>query len=99
MMREDQIDPATMDVEHIAQISGAHRRALDVPARPSPAPRTFPSRLVARRLLPQYEVGWILLVRIDGDARARPLLVELAARQRAVIRPRGGFAQHFAAGL
>src|ERR1035437_2022772 len=75
MMRENQVDAAAMDIEHFTEIGGAHGRALDVPARTSPAPRAFPSRLIAGRLLPQHEVERALLVRIDGHARTRPLLV------------------------
>ncbi len=79
VMRKDQVEPAAMDVEDVAEIGGAHRRAFDVPAGTAPAPRAFPARLVVRRLLPEHEVGGILLVGIDGDARAGQLLVELAA--------------------
>src|SRR4051812_29349745 len=48
MMRKDQIESAAMDVEDITEIGGAHGGTLDVPARTSPAPRTFPTRLVLR---------------------------------------------------
>src|SRR5258708_29546431 len=79
MMRENEIQAAAVNIEDVAKISGAHRRALDVPARASPAPWAFPSRLIARRLLPQYEIERALLMCIDGNPRARPLLVELTA--------------------
>src|SRR5689334_547899 len=45
VMRKNQIPPAAMDVERLPQIFRAHGRALDMPARTSGAPRTFPSRL------------------------------------------------------
>src|SRR5450759_5453301 len=79
MMWENEVDAAAMDVEHFPEMSGAHGRALDVPARTSPAPRAFPSRLIAGGLLPQHKVGGIFLVCLDGDARAGELLIKLAA--------------------
>src|SRR5665213_1306537 len=57
MMRKDQVEPATMNVEDVAEIGRGHRGALDVPARTSPAPRTFPARFIDGRLLPQHEIG------------------------------------------
>ena len=96
VVRKDQVDAAAVNVEDIAEIGGAHRRALDVPARASPAPWAFPARLIAGRLLPQHEIERALLVGIDGDARAGTLLVELAARQRAIVRHRLHIEQDFA---
>ena len=88
-----------MNIEDVAEIGRTHGRALDVPARTSPAPWTFPARLVAGRLLPQHEVGGIFLVRVDRDARAGQLLIELAAGQRAIVRHRLHIEQNFAAGF
>ena len=34
VVREDEVEPAGMDVEHLAEMGPRHRRALDVPARP-----------------------------------------------------------------
>src|SRR6266851_8588461 len=76
VVRKDQVDAAAMNIEDLAEIGGAHGRALDVPARTSPAPWAFPSGLIAGRLLPQHEIERTLFMRIDGNARARPLLVE-----------------------
>src|SRR6185437_16552205 len=85
MVRKDQIDAAAMNVEDIAEIGGRHRGALDVPARTAPAPWTVPAGLAGRRLLPKDKIGRVLLVGIDRDARAGLLLLELAARQRAIV--------------
>src|SRR5215212_2988792 len=98
-MRKDEVDAAAVNIEDLAEIGRAHGRALDVPARASPAPRALPARLIAGGLLPQHEVERALLVRIDGDPRARPLLLELAARQRAIVRHRGRIEQNFASGF
>src|SRR6266446_7975707 len=43
VMGEDEIDAAAVDVEGFAQQGFAHRRAFDVPAGPSTAPRRIPS--------------------------------------------------------
>ena len=39
VVREAQVEPATVDVERAAQIAARHRRALDVPAGATIAPR------------------------------------------------------------
>ena len=57
MVREDQVQPATVDIEVLAEDRPAHRRALDVPARPARAPRALPRRLARLGLLPEREVG------------------------------------------
>src|SRR3954463_3109889 len=52
MVREDQIDSAAVDVETLAEMRLAHRRALDMPARPAASPGALPTRLVGVRRLP-----------------------------------------------
>src|SRR5262249_52869121 len=78
VMGKDQVDTAAMNIEDIAEIGGAHGRALDMPAGTSAAPRTFPAGLVTGGLLPQHEDERALLGGGDGDARAGPQFVELA---------------------
>jgi hypothetical protein len=56
VMREDQVAPAEMEVERLAQVRAAHRRAFDMPARPPRAPGTVPGRLARLGRLPQREV-------------------------------------------
>ena len=46
MVREDQIEAAAVNVEDVTEIGGTHRRALDVPARTTPAPWAFPTGFV-----------------------------------------------------
>ena len=87
-----------MDVEGLAQMRGAHRRAFDVPARPTAAPRTVPARLIGERRLPQHEVGRILLVRRHLDPRAGDQLVARAPRQSAVVAHARHAEQHVAFG-
>ena len=80
------IDAARVNVEHVAQILAAHRRALDVPARIPLAPRAVPLHdVVGLRLFPKREVGRVTLLRIDLDARAGLLLVQIEPRQLAVF--------------
>ena len=43
VMREDQVEPAAVDVERLAQHAAAHGRALDVPARAGLCPRGCPT--------------------------------------------------------
>src|SRR6185312_16739120 len=52
VVRKDQVEAAAMDVEDIAEIGRAHRRALDMPAWPAATPRAFPARLTGGGLLP-----------------------------------------------
>ena len=85
VVREDEVEAAGMDVEGLAQVLGAHRRAFDVPARPAAAPRARPARLIVGRGLPQHEVGGVLLVGRHLDPRAGDQLVARAPRQAAVV--------------
>ncbi len=66
VMREHQVDSTGVDVESFAEVALAHRRALDVPARPPAPERRIPGPaqlLVLRvRVLPEREVAHRLLV-------------------------------------
>src|SRR5260370_33258021 len=91
---EDEVEPAAMDVEGLAEMRLGHRRAFDVPTRPAAPPPlvlpgAVPPRQRRRRRLPQHEVASIALVGRHLDARALALLVEVLAREPAVIRHRG----------
>ena len=94
VVREHEVDAAAVDVEHLAQMLPAHRRALDVPARPAASPRALPAGKLRRRGLPQHEVGGVLLVGRDLDARAGDHFVERAPGEFAVTRHRGHMEQH-----
>ena len=82
VVREDEVDAAAVDVELRAQVERGHRRALQVPARPSPAPRRRPRRLARLGGLPQREVAGIALA--EGLGLALHDVVEPLAGQRAV---------------
>src|SRR4030095_2782032 len=77
VMREDQVLAAPVQVERRAEIFHGHRRALDVPARPSRAPRTLPRGLARLRALPEGEIARIALALVDLDASAGEQLVEI----------------------
>src|SRR5438445_6451840 len=101
MMRKHQVDTTRVDVEGVAKVALAHRRALDVPARPALSERRVPrgpDLLVTRlRLLPQREVAdRLLVVLVSGHAGtgAKPLPVEV--RQLAVVRKAGDAEIHVA---
>src|SRR5205085_7089678 len=89
VVRENEIEPAAMDVEGLAELGLAHRRAFDMPARPAAAPRAVPTGLVGGGGLPQHKIAGIALVGRDLDPRASDHLVAAAARELAVARPGG----------
>src|SRR5205814_7893599 len=56
---------ASVDLEARAEVLLRHRRALDVPARPPPAPRRVPPRVLPGLVrLPEREVARIPLERV-----------------------------------
>ncbi len=59
VVREDEIEPAAVDVESFAEDFFAHGRALNVPARTPCAPRAFPRRLAGLGRLPKSEIGHV----------------------------------------
>src|SRR5262249_3001672 len=86
VVREDQILAATMDVERRAEIFYGHRRALDVPAGTSFAPRTGPRRLARFGRLPEGKVARIAFALVDLDAGAPEQLVAVLPGQTTVGR-------------
>ncbi len=87
MVREDQVHSPAVDLEAVPEVLEAHRRALDVPARPPPAPGALPAPLTPLRALPQREVQRVALARLVSlDPRSGQELVEISARQLAVSR-------------
>ena len=87
VVREHQVHAAAVDVETLAQIAGAHGRALHMPAGESLAPRRRPAHdMFGRRLLPQREVVRMALVALTVQlAGVGYDIVEIAARKPAVI--------------
>src|SRR4029450_4738317 len=88
MVRKDEVESASVDLEAGTEVLLGHRRALDVPAAPPAAPRGLPPGVLARLVgLPEGEVPGILLERV----RLLLLhLVDLLTREGAV----GGKARH-----
>ena len=86
VVRKDEVEAAAMDVEGLAEMRLAHRRALDMPARPAAAPRARPAGQRLGRGLPQHEIGGIALEGRDLDPGAGDHLVARAAGEDAVIR-------------
>src|SRR3954468_7249061 len=86
VVREDEVEPAAVDLERRPVDLLRHHRALDVPARAAAAPRRVPPRVPRRRLirLPQREIARVALQR----ARLLPLLdlIRLLAGQPSVLR-------------
>src|SRR5438477_12811874 len=65
VVREHEVEPTAVDLEHGAEELLGHHRALDVPPRTAPSPRRIPCGVFARLVrLPEREVTRILLQRI-----------------------------------
>ena len=89
VVREDQVEPAAVDVEVLAQLGVSHRRALDVPARAPAPPGRVPGGVLARlRGLPEREVERRPLALARLDARPRDQLLRPLAGELAVARIR-----------
>src|SRR5690625_1062758 len=84
MMRKLKIQPATMNIEMIAQAAGRHGRALDMPARPANPPGRRPARLIRFSRFPEHEIERIALSLADLDTGTSSQIFELLARQLAV---------------
>src|SRR5579884_4397078 len=84
VVRENQVEPAAVNVEGLAEGALAHRRAFDVPAGTAAAPWARPAGLVGARRLPQHEIAGVLLVGRDLDPGAGDHVLAAAPRQRAV---------------
>ena len=69
-MGEDEVRPATLYVERVAQPVEGHRGALDVPAGPADTERGGPTGLAGALLQPQQAVERVLLARSVGVAAA-----------------------------
>src|SRR5215469_1339609 len=98
VMRKDEIETAGVDIEGLPQMGFAHRRALDVPARPPSAPRAIPAGKICIRRLPQHEIGRVTLVGRDVDPRACDHLFAAASRQHPVMGVGGDREQHMTLG-
>ena len=63
MVREDQIESTSVDIELLTEVLRTHRRALHMPARESFAPRTRPMHdMFGCSFLPQREIITVLLL-------------------------------------
>src|SRR6185312_3148974 len=81
---EDQVHSAAMDVEFGTQIGASHRRAFQMPAGASAAPRCGPGGFAGLGRLPQGEVALIAFA--GGRAFALMNVVDLVAGQLPVLR-------------
>src|SRR6476646_2115743 len=86
VMREDQVGSAAVNINLVAKGLARHRRALDVPAGPSLAPRTLPPRLAGFGSLPEGEVTWVMLALVRLDARSRKHRLGVAPREASIAR-------------
>ena len=92
VMREAQVEPTAVDVEILAEVLRRHGRALDVPARSAPTPRSRPrggAGLAGFVRLPQSEVPGVLLAPHVRIVRGFHVLEALVG-QFPIVRPRGG---------
>ena len=80
VMRKLQVLPAAVNVEMRSQQLRAHRRTLDVPARTPIAPGRLPKGLAFLGALPQDEIEWIALGRVDLDPLSGTQILERLPR-------------------
>ena len=88
MVREEVVDAAGVHVERFAEILHRHRRALDVPAWPTAAPRRIPDDIAVVRsvALPEGEVAYaFLLVFVLAHAGAAAHAPDVDVRGVAVV--------------
>ncbi len=89
MMRKDQVLASAVYIKSLAQVLGAHGRALYMPARPAPAPWTVPCRLTGLGCLPQHKVKRVFLARVHLHPGTGLHVPEAPAGKLAVFRPPG----------
>src|SRR5947208_2667390 len=95
-MRKDQIGPAAVDVELIAERLAGHRRALDVPARPPATPGARPCRLALAGALPQRKVARVAFARLELLRGGYQLAIQVAVAELAVVGERRDVEPHVA---
>src|SRR5260370_3684612 len=78
-----------MDIERLAQILRAHRRAFDMPAWPTLTPWAVPRGLPGFTRFPQGKIERRALALVDFDARSGLQLVDVFPGQLAVARKSG----------
>src|SRR5882762_4349786 len=83
-MRKLQVLPAAVNVEMRSQQFRAHCRALGVPARAPITPGRLPKGLAFLGVLPQGEIEWIALGRVDFDPLPGTQILERLPREFAV---------------
>ncbi len=86
-MRENEVHSSPVDIEVVAEVFPAHRRALAVPSRESVAPRTWPAHdMLWRSFLPKSEVHLVFLLPHSIELSALvDNIVEVAMREDAVV--------------
>lgn len=84
VVREDEILAAAVDIQRLAEVFHAHRRAFDMPARTAHPPRRFPRRLARLLRFPDGEIHRMALVRVNVDARAALQILKVLAAELAV---------------
>ena len=95
---KDEVGAAAMNVEFIAQMKLAHRRAFEMPPGPPEAPWAVPARRVRIGRFPQHEIRRILFVGRDLDPGAGDQFVAVAPRELAVIGHAGNVKEDMAVG-
>ena len=90
VMREGKVGAAAVDVDRSAQVAMHHSGALGVPTGTALAPGARPAGLAGLGGLPQGKVERVVLVLVLLDARANHKVVDVAARDLAIV----GIAAH-----
>src|SRR4030095_9938535 len=86
---KNQIPTAAVNIERLAQILRAHRRAFNMPARPAWTPWAVPRGVSRFARFPQREIERRALALVDFNARSSLQLVDIFPGQLAVVRKSG----------
>ena len=74
-----------MDIETVPEQRRTHRRTLDMPARPSQAPRRFPARFSRLSRFPEGKIHRVAFLFARGNPRASPHFLHIALGKFQVI--------------
>src|SRR5699024_9525847 len=85
MVGELKVRSTSMDIEGLAKVGGAHRRAFDMPSGSPVAPGAWPRWLIGFGGFPEREVAGMLFTVVDGDAFAGAHVIEVTLGQFAVV--------------
>ena len=85
MMGEHQIRTTAMNIEVVAQMTGIHGRAFDMPARTARPPGRLPGRLARLGHLPQHKVHGVTFALLHADPGAGLQLLQILTGEATIL--------------